>query len=383
MELNKDNIKKIRGLIVFTILFLVGIWKISIILEVFSFVLSIFYPFIIGGMIAFIINVPMKFFEKVLFKRKYKYLYNAKRPISLLLTIVVILGLVTIFVFGIVPEIKNTIVNLEFDIQDTVNNVKLWILDKFQNYTSLTEWVSNIEINWSKIVESVVNFFKSGVGNVIDFSFTTVKSIFSGLFTFFISFVFAIYVLLQKEKLAEQIKKVMNAFLDTAKVNKIMNICSLSYKIFTNFVTGQCIEAVILGLMFIITMSIVRLPYILPIGMLIAMTALIPIFGAFIGLGIGTFLILTKNPFQALLFIIIFIILQQIEGNIIYPKVVGNSVGLPSIWVLVAVSLGGSLMGIWGIILFIPITSIIYTLFREYINNKLRVKDKKIGNENV
>lgn len=380
MELNKDNLKKIRGLIIFTILFLVGIWKISIILKVFQFLLRIFYPFIMGGMIAFIINVPMKFLEKMLFKKNSKYFNKLKRPISLLLTIFILIGLITIFVFVIVPEIKDTIVNLEFDVQDTIDNIKLWILDKFQNYTSLTDWVSSIQINWNKIVETVINFSKSGVGNIIDFSFTTVKSIFSGLFTFFISFVFAIYVLLQKEKLRNQIKKVMNAFLNTTKVDKIMNICSLSYKIFTNFVTGQCVEAIILGLMFIITMFIVRLPYALPVGMLIAITALIPIFGAFIGLGIGTFLILTKSSFQALLFIVVFIILQQIEGNVIYPKVVGNSVGLPSIWVLVAVSIGGSIMGIWGIILFIPISSIVYTLFREYINDRLRIKNKKIEN---
>lgn len=384
MELNKENIKKIRGLIVFTIIFLVCIWKISIILKFLQFVLRIFYPFIIGGMIAFIINVPMKFLERVLFSNKKNkrngYISKIKRPVSLLLTIFIIIGLVTIFMFGIVPEIKNTIVNIEFDIQDTVDSVKIWILDKFQNYSSITDWVNSIDINWNKIVESIVSFFRSGVGNIIDFSFSTVKSIFSGLFTFFIAFVFAIYILLQKEKLRKQLKKIMVAFLDTTKVDKIMSICSLSYKIFTNFVTGQCIEAIILGLMFVITMFIVRLPYALPIGMLIAITALIPIFGAFIGLGIGTFLILTKNPIQALLFVIVFIILQQIEGNIIYPKVVGNSVGLPSIWVLVAVSIGGSLMGIWGIILFIPITSIIYTLFREFINNRLKVKNKKIEN---
>ena len=184
---------------------------------------------------------------------------------------------------------------------------------------------------------------------------SAVGSIASGLATFFISFSFACYILFQKEKLHLQVRKVIFAFIPKQKADAILNICSLTYRTFANFLAGQCLEAVILGMMFVITLSILKMPYALLIGILIAFTALVPIFGAFIGCAVGSFLIFMVNPKQAVLFIIVFLLLQQIEGNLIYPHVVGGSVGLPSIWVLAAVTIGGNLMGIIGMLIFILI----------------------------
>ena len=227
-------------------------------------------------------------------------------------------------------------------------------------------------------MDSAVAFFQNGAGNVLNSTMSAIGSIVSGVATFVIAFVFACYVLLQKEKLSVQVRKVMYAFLPEKKVEWCLEVCSLAAKSFSSFLTGQCVEALILGMMFFIAMSIFSMPYALLVGVLIAFTALIPIFGAFIGCIVGAFLILMVAPVKALIFVIMFLVLQQIEGNLIYPKVVGSSVGLPSIWVLAAVTIGGSLMGVVGMLIFIPITSVVYTLFRASVYKKLKSKHRDI-----
>ena len=222
-------------------------------------------------------------------------------------------------------------------------------------------------------------YFQDGAGNVINSTVSAIGSFVSGVATFVIAFVFACYVLLQKEKLKVQVKKVLYAFFSEKRVEWILEVCSLTAKSFSSFFTGQCVEAVILGTMFFIAMSILNMPYALLVGVLIAFTALIPIFGAFIGCVVGAFLILMVDPMKMLVFVVTFLILQQIEGNLIYPKVVGSSVGLPSIWVLAAVSIGGSLMGIVGMLIFIPIVSVVYTLFKASVYKHLRKKRRDIS----
>ncbi|MBQ5589571.1 MAG: AI-2E family transporter, partial [Anaerotignum sp.] len=188
------------------------------------------------------------------------------------------------------------------------------------------------------------------------------------------SFVFACYILLQQPFLKRQMTKLFYAYLKKEHADEAVRICGLTYRIFSNFLTGQCLEAVILGTMFFIAMTVFRFPFAVLVGVLIAFTALIPIFGAFIGCGVGAFLILTVDPKQALFFIIMFLIIQQLEGNLIYPKVVGGSIGLPAIWVLAAVSLGGSLFGVVGMLVFIPLVSVFYTLLKENVNKRLAEK---------
>ena len=207
-------------------------------------------------------------------------------------------------------------------------------------------------------------------------TFNVAITLINSVMNFVIAFVFACYILLQKEKLSVQIRKALYAFLPAKRCGQILKIASLSYKTFSNFVTGQCLEAVILGTMFFVVMTILKFPYALLVGVVIACTALIPIFGAFIGCVVGTFLILVVNPMRAVAFVILFLVLQQIEGNLIYPHVVGNSVGLPSIWVLMAVTVGGNLMGVVGMLVFIPLTSILYALFRQTVHKRL--KERKI-----
>ena len=209
---------------------------------------------------------------------------------------------------------------------------------------------------------------------MINTTFLAAVSIVNGVSAFVIGFIFAIYILLQKENLSRQVKKLLNAFLPASAVECVTDVGRLTERTFSSFLAGQCLEAVILGTMFFAALMILRLPYALLIGVLIAFTALIPIFGAFIGLAVGAVLMLMVNPMDALIFVITFFVLQQVEGNLIYPHVVGNSVGLPAIWVLVAVTLGANMMGIVGMLVFIPLCSVLYALLREFVNRRLKNK---------
>lgn len=384
MNLNKENLQKIRGLILFTIVVLVALWKYSLVLGALGFVFKILFPFLLGGAIAFILNVPMHFLEQKLFYNKRiegrKWSQKLARPLSLTLTILLVLGVIMLVIFVVVPKLGSTIMSLGKNIQDFLPKVQYGVEELFNNNQEIVSWINDVTIDWQKVLDSIMAFFKNGAGSVLDSTFTVAKSIVSGMTTFIIAFVFACYVLLQKERLNIQIRKIMYAYLKKEYVEKILDVCSLTYKTFSSFLTGQCVEAVILGTMFAVVMTVLRIPYALLVGVLIAFTALIPIFGAFIGLFVGAFLILIEAPVKALIFIVMFFILQQIEGNLIYPKVVGNSVGLPSIWVLAAVSIGGSLMGIVGMLIFIPVVSVVYTLFRNNVYGQLNRKGLRVDN---
>lgn len=382
MDLNKENIRKIKGLIFFTILVFVGLWNYKVVYTGVKFLGHVIFPFALGGGIAFILNVPMSFLEEKLFNegklRTKKWVKKLARPLSFLITVLLVLGVIGIVVFVVAPELANTILNIGKTLQEVIPQVQSWAIKVFDNNPELVAQILKLEFEWDKILGSFVDFFKNGAGSVIDTTFAAAKSIVSGVYTFFISFVFACYVLLQKEKLSIQVRKCMYAFLPRDWTEIIIALSSVTHKTFSNFLTGQCLEAIILGFMFFVVMIIFRLPYALLLSVLIAFTALIPIFGSFIGCGVGALLIFIVNPTKALIFVILFLVLQQIEGNFIYPHVVGNSVGLPSIWVLVAVSMGASLMGIVGMLIFIPIVSVIYTILRGIVNRRLKEKDIEI-----
>lgn len=378
MDLDKKTMKKLRELIVFTIVILIALWKYEVVLAGIRYVFGIIFPFLLGGAIAFVLNVPMSFFEKQIFGgRKWtenKYMKKLRRPLCLVLTIVGVLGIVVLVMSVVIPELGKTFLSLGMSISDFVPRAQKWLEEIFVDNKEIAVWLDNLNMDWNKIINSAVEFFRNSAGSVVNSTASAAGSIVSGVATFFIAFVFACYILLQKEKLTVQIHKVMYAYLPENRVEWLLDVCSLTYKTFSSFLAGQCLEALILGTMFFIVMTIINMPYALLVGILIAFTALIPIFGAFIGCFVGAFLIFMVNPMKALIFIIMFLVLQQIEGNLIYPKVVGNSVGLPSIWVLAAVSIGGSLMGVVGMLIFIPIVSVIYSLFRRSVYKRLEKK---------
>ena len=375
----KISVKKIRELIVFTAFLVAALWKFDVMLDVLKEIWSILFPFVLGGVIAFVTNVPMSFLEKKIFtkiKKENKVVGKMARPISLLLTIVLGIGVIALVMFGVIPQLTRTMGTLVMSISDFIPQMQSWIREFSHNNQEIMKLVDQVQFHPDQAIKWGISFLGNGAGNMMNTTVSAVGSIVSGVATFFIAFSFSCYILFQKEKLHIQIRKVFFAFLPKEKAEAFLRICSLTYRTFANFLTGQCLEAIILGCMFCVTLSILRMPYALLIGVLIAFTALVPIFGAFIGCAVGSFLIFMVSPKQAILFIIVFLVLQQIEGNLIYPHVVGESVGLPSIWVLAAVTIGGNLMGIVGMLVFIPLLSVLYTIFREFVY--LRLKERHI-----
>ncbi|OUP83272.1 AI-2E family transporter [Lachnoclostridium sp. An169] len=384
MNLDRENMRKIKELILFTIIVLIALWNYGIIIDAVVFVFGIIFPFLLGGGIAFVLNVPMNFMEEKVFYNRWlknkKIANRLARPVSLVLTLLIVIGVVALVMFVVIPELTRTILSLGITIRDFVPEAQRFLEELFTDNSEISAWLDSLNLNVDRIMESAVGFFQNGAGNILNSTMSAIGSIVSGVTTFVIAFVFACYVLLQKEKLRVQVQKVMYAFLSEKRVEWCLEVCSLTNRSFTNFLTGQCVEALILGMMFFVVMNIFSMPYSLLVSVLIAFTALIPIFGAFIGCFVGALLILMVDPLQAVGFIIMFLVLQQIEGNLIYPKVVGRSVGLPSIWVLAAVTIGGSLMGIVGMLIFIPIVSVVYNLFRASVYKHLRKKHRNIKN---
>lgn len=374
MDFNKNNTKAIKGLILFTALVCLGVIYIKEVIVAVFFLISIIRPFLVGAAIAFVVNIPMKAIEKHLFtKRKNSVLEKLRRPLSLVLTLLAILSVMVFVVLTVVPQLTRTVMELGTRFPIFLNNMFAEVERLFASnpeIVSQLDQLQDIAVDWRGLVENVGNFLKNGIGSMVSSTFNFASSIVSGVVNGFISFIFSIYILSQKEKLGDQVKRILSAYLPSRKKDWILKVSTLLNRNFCNFITGQCLEAVILGLMFFLSMSLFRFPYALLVGVLIAFTALIPIVGAFIGCFVGAFLIMIDNPIMAVWFVILFLLLQQIEGNLIYPHVVGNSVGLPSIWVLAAVSVGGSLMGIVGMLVFIPLVSTVYTLIKENVNQR-------------
>ena len=380
MELNRDTINKIRGLILFTVItVIIGINYIKV-LGLLAAAVNMAAPFILGAAIAFVLNVPMRRIESSLscvLKKDSRLL----RPVSMALSILLVAGVLFLVMFVVAPQLVRTLLGLQSSIPVFFGEVRQWLEQLFAENPQILTNMEQIQIDWQELFNDALKFLKNGAGSMLDTTFSAAISIVNGMSTFLIGFIFSIYILLQKENLIRQTKKLLAAFLPEKTVAGIIRIAALTSKTFSNFFTGQCVEAVILGSMFFIVLMVLRLPYALLIGVLIAFTALIPVFGAFIGWAVGAFLMLIISPMDALLFSAVFFTLQQIEGNMIYPHVVGNSVGLPSIWVLVAVTLGGSMMGVVGMLIFIPLCSVLYTLLRDTVNERLRRRLKIKANE--
>ncbi len=380
--MDKKQMKSIMLLILFTVMLYVGLQNIDVVLGVLGTMIGLVFPFILGGGIAFVLNVPMSFLERNIFGRgrlkDSRRAAKAARPVSLILALLLVILIIMIAGFVILPELGNTVMGLGKGIETGIRNLQIWIDSTFQNNSAIVEWANSLEIEPQKMVDSIMGVLQNGVNNILSSAVTVTVGIANTAMNASIAFVFACYILIQKEKLMIQAKKALFALLPEKTVEYLLHVCTLANNTFSRFVTGQCIEAVILGTMFFVAMTVFQFPYAMLVGVLIAFTALIPIFGAFIGCVISALLILLVSPMKALLFLILFLVLQQIEGNLIYPHVVGGSVGLPSVWVLVAVTVGGSLMGVAGMLIFIPLVSVIYALFREWMYKSLKKKGVQV-----
>lgn len=375
MEISKETKKHMMQLIAFAILLYCGIQNFDVVVSAFRFLMGIIMPFLIGGVIAFILNVPMKKIEKHLFQKN-KKMEKFRRPLAYILALVCVIGVLVLAMLVVIPELGNTITMLAEQIPVAVKSMQRWFVEIPEKWPALAPAIEEMDLDWASLSSSAVAFVQELASGVVSSGVGFFSSVVSGVTSFVIGFVFSIYVLLQKEKLASQAKQILYAVFSDKVTEKIISVARLSNQVFSNFLSGQCLEAVILGTMFVVAMTICRMPYAMLVGIVIAITALIPIFGAFIGCVIGMFLIVMVNPIQALWFLVLFLVLQQVEGNLIYPYVVGGSIGLPSIWVLVAVTVGGNLFGIAGILIFIPLCSVLYALFRTFV--KKRLAERKI-----
>lgn len=369
MEKNNSDLKKWLILILVAIVAYWGINNLATVGSVINTVIDIIFPFILGGALAYILNIPMSFFERKFTrtekKKKAKKKTKLKRILAIILSVIVIIFILTLIITLIVPELVN-IFNLLIDnIPYYVQEITKFAQNYSQELPNINNFLQNLEVENLK-KEAIDQGIK-----LLTSSISVITNVFSGIATFFIAIFFAMYILIDKEKLKEQTKKLIKAYLGEKRAEKIINVGRISNNIFRSFFTVQCLEATILGVLCILGMIILRIPYAVPIGVLVGVTALIPVVGCFIGIIIGAILILSINPIKVITFIIFVLILQQVEGNVIYPRVVGSSVGLPGMWVLVAVSVGGSLGGILGMLIGVPIASIIYTLVKKDVNKKL------------
>ncbi len=378
MDLDKNNVKKILGIITFTLVLLALLMNMGKVQSFLVFLWGILFPFALGGAIAFILNIPMTAIEKKLFPKKGKM----ARPVSLILSILFVFAVIAIVIVVVIPQLGKTFDSISTGMTAFLPEVQEWLERIFRDWDMIESYIKSLEFDWKSWLDGVKDFALSGAGSVVSYTMSATMTVINGVVTFFIAFVFSLYILIQKETLGRQCNKVIRAFLAPKTVDKIFYVCSLSHRIFSKFITGQCLEALILGMMFVVSMTIFGMPYALLVGVLIAFTALIPMVGAFIGCFVGAFLILMVNPMQAVFFVILFLVLQQVEGNLIYPHVVGSSVGLPSIWVLFAVTVGGKLLGIVGMLIFIPLFSVMYALFREWVNQRECQSSKKKTKQN-
>lgn len=370
---NKKSIKTFMLMVCGAILFYVGLQNITVVMHAGSWLFSVISPFILGAAIAFVVNVPMSRIEYHLFEKRNSQM-KGQRPISFIVTLALVISILIVVIYIVVPQLADTIRTIGQQLPGAFAATQAWLISKMGYWTELQGLLEQITIDWDEIIRKVSVMLQNMASTMLDSGIGAITNIVGAVVNFFIGFVFAIYILLSKEKLGSQGRQILYALLKEKQADKILEICSISYRIFSKFLSGQCLEACILGGLFVVSMSIIGLPYAMLIGVLIAFCALIPIVGAFIGCGVGVFLILMVSPVKALVFLILFLVLQQLEGNLIYPKVVGNSVGLPSIWVLAAVTIGGNLMGVLGMLIFIPLCSVAYTLFRMYVKRKLEEK---------
>lgn len=321
-------------------------------------------PLIIGGMMAYAVNILMTFYEKHYFtKTQNNILKKGKRPVCMLGAFITLFVVVAVVIGLVVPEFVACIQLLMEKVPDAIAEVAL----RLEDFNIITEDLASMltSIDMEKKAEELISSLTSGIGNVMGTVVGVVSSFFSGVVTFVLALIFAIYLLSGKEKLKRQADMVMKCYLKEKYCKKIKYVLSVLNDSFHKYIVGQCTEAVILGVLCTIGMLILRLPYATMIGALVALTALIPVAGAYIGAGVGAFMILTVSPIQAIIFLVYIVVLQQLEGNLIYPRVVGSSMGLPAIWVLSAVTIGGGVMGIPGMLLGVPLAATLYRLIRD------------------
>ncbi|MBQ9936626.1 MAG: AI-2E family transporter [Lachnospiraceae bacterium] len=379
MKEKKQAMRMVLSVITFTVVLIYLVNHTSVIAYLLRRLIALILPFLIGCGIAFVINIIMKSIEDGLFKKKSSKLYKYKRPISMVLSYILAVLVLALVLFVVIPEVGVTIGKIRDKLPGFVDRTKAWILQYTTKYPEITAAINDIEINW----EEVGIFMKDGGTTILSTTVNIFSSIISAVVNIFIGIVFSIYILAQKEKLGRQTKMLIYAMFKENTADELMVFGKIANTTFSKFFTCQFREGIILGSMFVIAMSLFGFSYPLTVGVLMAFTALIPVFGGFIGATIGAFLILVDDPSYLIWFVVLFFALQFIENYFIYPKLVGGDIGLGAIWVLLAVLVGGDLMGVMGMFLFIPLVSVLYAYLRSLVIRKLKYKKIDIDDKEV
>lgn len=351
----------------------------------FAFLSRIFSPFVAGAALAFVLNVPMRAIERSLVKIKNTSL---RRALAMILTFAAMILVLAAVFWLLIPQIGQTVQSLAAQLPAFFARVQADVMQFLNEHPDLLKLIqdnTNLEnLDWSSLIQQLAAMLGNSVATIVNHAFSAIGSITGAVVNAVFAIIFALYCLFSKETLAIQGKRLLYSFLPEKVCDEIVRISRMTNTTFSNFISGQCLEACILGTMFAVCMAIFRMPYIPLVSVLVAITALVPMVGAFVGCILGAFFILVDNPMQAVWFVVMFLVLQQIENNVIYPRVVGTSIGLPGMWVLLAVSVGGEMMGVVGMLLMIPLASVLYTLLREITERRLQkrgVAPEKLANQ--
>lgn len=370
MEKRKMDIRIVKYFVLATALIL-GIRYFDVLLGGAGKLWGIAGPLLMGCVIAYVLNIIMRLLEKIYFpKAKNKFVQKSRRAVCIVLSMVLIAAVVFLVFRLVIPELVSAIGIIGAGIPVLFEQSTDWLAENAEVFPGIAENLQELEIDWNSVGESVINYLQTGVGGLLNSTVSLVVGIVGSVVNFVIALIFAIYILSSKERLADQVKRIVRAYAKPEWMATGKRIIVTADATFSSFIIGQVTEAVILGSLCTVGMLIFGFPYAPMIGAFIGATALIPIVGAYLGAAVGVIMILTQDPFKALLFVVFIVVLQQLEGNLIYPKVVGSSIGLPGIWVLAAVTVGGGLMGISGMLLGVPAAATLYKLLAYDVNER-------------
>lgn len=372
VRIDKSVIKKLFVLIACCILFAWLVLDTARATALFSAIWNLISPFVVGAGIAFVFNVPMRAIERQLADL---HRPGFRRALSIVLTILCMVLIIMFVIEMLVPQIRLTVESLSQTIPVFIEGLAAKLMVMMQDHPEMRDWIQEAlkleSLDWNGILKETLGFLGNQVSTVMGSAVSVIGSVTGAIINGVVSTAFAIYCLARKEILARQGRRLLYSLISEQHADQVIRVLRLTNSTFSNFISGQCLEACILGCLFAVAMAIFKMPYISLVSVVIAVTALIPVVGTFVGCILGAFFILVNNPIQALTFVIMFLIIQQLENNLIYPRVVGTSIGLPGMWVLVAVTVGGDLMGVGGMLLMIPVTSVIYALLREFTAKRL------------
>ncbi|MGM0123333.1 hypothetical protein IGI37_000699 [Enterococcus sp. AZ194] len=375
--MEKQEIEKLlKKYILLVALLVIGIIYLLPILGIAKTILGAFTNIILAALLAYVINIVMVKIEHLFDKVSYSWVKKIKRPISLLLSLIILLFIITVFIGLVVPSIIDSLNVLFTSLPGVFKETQEFLINVFQNNPEIKQTIATLEIDWKNILQNTLSFLGGGVANFVDVAISIISAVLGSLFNFLLILVFAIYILLDKERFIRAYERVGNLYISERRKRRLDKVLKLVHHTFSSFIGGQCLEAVILGTLCAIGMLILKMPYAIMVGTLVGVINIVPIVGAYVGGAIGTFMVFTVNPVLSIGFLVYLIILQQFESNIIYPRVVGNSVGLPGIFVLASVMVFGTLAGIPGMFLGIPATACVYKLAKIYIVEK---EQKKAG----